>query len=394
MSARKGNPVLSSTLTRRLRAPRTVGLLTVVLASLALTPATPAVAVSGPEAATGTHPYAVRLHLGGEADARACTGSLVDRYWVMTAAACFAAVPGTRVPAGPPALPTTATLSDGRTIGVTEIVPRDDRDIALVRLASPVVDLATVTLATGTPTAGSDVTAVGHGRTRITWVPGELHTGTFTVDRADTTTLALTGKGTDVICKGDAGGPLLNAAGQLAAVNSRSWQGGCLGMPDTEKRTGAVSARADDLAGWLKQVRFTTASLQNVHSGGCLFVSWRTPGNEAPAQQAECAPQYIDQVWKLEPVSGGHLIRNTFNGRCLVVSWRTPHDGAPVYQFDCHPEYADQVWQLNPVAGGGYQIRNSVSGKCMLISWSTPGRGAPAVQVTCDAQYADQVWRI
>lgn len=337
----------SSRLSHRPRMARIAGLLTVVAASLATAPATPAAAVTSPETATGTHPYAVQLRLGDEADARACTGTLVDRFWVMTAASCFAAVPGTPVPAGAPALKTTATFSDGRTVGVTEVAPRTDRDAALVRLAAPVVDLKSADLATRTPATGTDLTAVGYGRTKTEWVPGKLHTGTFTVNTTDATTLTLTGKGADAICKGDTGGPLLNDSGQLMGVNSRSWQGGCLGIPATETRTGAVSARVDDLADWLRQVRFTTASIQNAHSGSCLFVSWRTPDNGDPAQQAHCAPQYADQVWKLEPVTGG-----------------------------------------------GYQIRNSVTDKCMYVSWRTPEWGAPAVQVECDAQYADQVWKI
>ncbi|MFI6639043.1 trypsin-like serine protease [Streptomyces sp. NPDC050504] len=390
MPASRRSPLSS----RRPRAARVAGLLAMAVTSLAVVPVAPATAVAGPEAATATHPYAVKLHLGEEADARACTGTLVDRYWVLTAASCFAAVPGTPVPAGAPALNTTATLSDGRTIKITEIAPRTDRDAALVRLATPVVDLRTADLAGTVPSVGTDLTAVGHGRTKTEWVPDKLHTGTFTVDSTDATTLTLTGKGTDAICKGDTGGPLLNGSGRIVGINSRSWQGGCLGIAPTETRTGAISVRTDDLAAWLEQIRFTTASIQNAHSGYCLFVSWRTPDNNAPAQQAECAPQYADQVWKLEPVTGGHLIRNTFNNRCLVVSWRTPEAGAPVYQFDCHPEYADQVWKLEPVPGGGYQIRNSVSDKCMYVSWRTPGWGAPAVQVECDARYADQVWTI
>ncbi|MGO4463894.1 FG-GAP-like repeat-containing protein, partial [Streptomyces sp. M-16] len=51
---------------------------------------------------------------------------------------------------------------------------------------------------------------------------------------------------------GDTGGPLLNASGQLTAVNSRSWQGGCLGTPATETRTGATSTRTDDLTQWIQ----------------------------------------------------------------------------------------------------------------------------------------------
>ncbi|MFK8908316.1 trypsin-like serine protease [Streptomyces sp. YS-3] len=378
----------------RPRAARISGLLaTAALLSTALITATPAAAVTGPEAAAA-HPYAVRLTIGNEATSRACTGALVDRFWVLTAASCVATTPGATVPAGKPALATTATLSDGRTVAVTEVSPRTDRDAALVRLATPATGITPALLAGAVPATGTELRAVGSGRTQSEWVPDKLHTGTFILDSATSTTLAVTGKGSDAICQGDTGGPLLDASGQIVAVNSRSWQGGCLGAPATETRTGAISTRTDDLASWLKEVRFTTASLRNALSDRCAYVGWRTPDNGAPAQQVDCDPQYADQLWKLEPVQGGYQIRNHNSNRCLVVSWRTPEDGAPVTQYDCHPEFADQVWKLEPVAGGGYSVRNTVTDKCMYVSWRTPEWGAPVTQVSCDSHYADQVWKI
>ncbi|MEU1075937.1 MULTISPECIES: RICIN domain-containing protein [unclassified Streptomyces] len=379
----------------RPRAARISGLLaTSALLSTGLITATPAAAVTGPEAAIGAHPYAVKLSIGTDESSRACTGALVDRFWVLTAASCVATTPGASVEAGKPALTTRATLSDGRTLDVTEVAPRTDRDAALLRLATPVTSITPATLADTAPASGTELKAVGFGRTKSEWVPDKPHTGTFALDALTSSTLAVTGKGTDVLCKGDTGGPLLDASGHIAAVNSRSWQGGCLGAPATETRTGAVSSRTDDLAPWLQQVRFTTASLQNAHSTRCAYVGWRTPDNGAAAQAVDCDPQYADQVWKLEPVKGGYLIRNHNSNRCLVVSWRTPEDGAPVTQYDCNAGFADQVWKLEPVAGGGYSVRNSVTDKCMFVSWRTPEWGAPVTQVGCDSRYADQVWKI
>ncbi|WP_354006213.1 RICIN domain-containing protein [Streptomyces sp. NBC_00094] len=318
----------------------------------------------------------------------------------MTAASCLATTPGTTVLAGKPALKTTATLSDGKKIEVVEVAPRADRDAALVRLATPVITTTPARLSTTFSVAaatagGTELTAVGFGRTKTEWVPDKPHTGTFTIDPAATTatTLAVTGKNGAAICKGDAGGPLLNASGEIVGINSRSWQGGCIGTPATEIRTGALSVRTDLLSDWLQEVRLTTASLQNSLSNRCAYVSWRTPENNAPAQQVDCDPQYADQVWKFERVEGGYQIRNHKTDRCLVVSWSTPQDGAPVTQYDCHPEFGDQVWKLEPVAGG-FSLRNSVTDKCMYVSWTTPGWGAPLLQVGCDPQYADQVWKI
>ncbi|MFF3085902.1 RICIN domain-containing protein [Streptomyces nojiriensis] len=383
--------------TPRLGAARISGLLaTTAVLSAGLAPnATTALALTGPQAATGTHAYAVQLTIGSEADTRACAGTLVDRFWVLTAASCFAATSGSTVPAGKPVSKTTATLGNGMKVDVTEIAPRGDRDAALVRLATAVTEIKPAALATAAPTANTELTAAGFGRTRTAWVTGQLHTGTFTVNSATATTVAVTGKGTDALCKGDTGGPLLNATGEIVGVNSRSWQGGCLGTPTTETRTGAISTRTDDLADWLREVRFSTASIQNVLSKRCAYVGWRTPDNGAKAQQVDCDPQYADQLWKLQPVAGGgYQLRNQHNDRCLVVSWRTPEDGAPVTQYDCHPEFADQVWKLEPTADGGYSIRNSVTDKCMYVSWRTPEWGAPITQVGCDSQYADQVWKI
>jgi hypothetical protein len=38
---------------------------------------------------------------------------------------------------------------------------------------------------------------------------------------------------------------------ELVAVNSRSWQSGCLGNDPAETRTGAIDTRVDDLASWV-----------------------------------------------------------------------------------------------------------------------------------------------
>ncbi|MER5403074.1 VCBS repeat-containing protein, partial [Streptomyces sp. NPDC002599] len=53
---------------------------------------------------------------------------------------------------------------------------------------------------------------------------------------------------------GDAGGPALrtvNGTTELVAVNSRSWQGGCLGNDPAETRTGAIDTRVDDIGAWV-----------------------------------------------------------------------------------------------------------------------------------------------
>lgn len=263
----------------RPRTARISGLLVSTTAVAAgLVPAGSAHAVSGPEAAAGQHTSVVKLNIGDEASGRGCTGSLVDPSWVLTASSCFAATPGTTLPAGAPALKSTVTLADGKRIEVAELVPRADRDVVLARLKTPATGPAGIQPASATPAADADLTAVGLGRTRTEWAPGKAHTGTFTLKASDATTLTIMGKGTDAICKGDTGGPLLNAAGEVVGVNSRSWQGGCLATDHAETRTGAIAARTDGLREWIDGVRATAPGWQTkalVQSGTGLYQSVR-----------------------------------------------------------------------------------------------------------------------
>ncbi|MFB6812623.1 trypsin-like serine protease [Streptomyces sp. NPDC056387] len=267
----------------RLLPSRVTGLLvtaTATAVAAGLVSAGPAQAVVGPEAPAGQYAFAAKLVIGDEANSRGCTGTLIDANWILTAASCFAATPGATVPAGKPALKTSATLGDGKTVEITEIAPRSDRDVVLARLATPATATVDVKRAMAAPATGADVTAAGFGRTRTEWVPGKLHTGSFTVNAADATSLTITGKGTDSLCKGDTGGPLLNAAGELVGVNSRSWQGGCYAGDPSETRTGAIAARVDDLREWIDGYRATTPGWQTetlVQSGGSLYQGIRLP---------------------------------------------------------------------------------------------------------------------
>ncbi|MEU8777156.1 S1 family peptidase [Streptomyces sp. NPDC048606] len=265
-------------------AARVAGLLAVTTTVTAgLFSAGVARAVTGPEAVDGRHAYTARLTIGDAATSRGCSGTLIDSYWLATAASCFAGASGEQVPAGKPAQKTVATLSDGASVEVTELAPRTDRDLVLARLATPAKGIAAVKRATVAPAVGSELTAVGYGRTKTEWVPGKAHTGAFTTNSSDATTLAITGKGTDAICKGDTGGPLLNAAGELVAINSRSWQGGCLEAPAAETRTGAVSVRTDDLGDWIEQVRTLSVGWKTetlVQAGNTVYQGIRLPGGD------------------------------------------------------------------------------------------------------------------
>jgi hypothetical protein len=137
---------------------------------------------------------------------------------------------------------------------IVELVPRTDRDVVLARLNRPVTNVAPVALSSAAPTAGEELTFAGYGRTGTEWVPDKLHTGALSVDLSAATTATVTGQDGAAACMGDAGGPVVRVANgtpQLVALNSTSYQGGCLGVEATETRTGGIAARVDDLASWV-----------------------------------------------------------------------------------------------------------------------------------------------
>ncbi|MFI2353518.1 trypsin-like serine protease, partial [Streptomyces anulatus] len=249
---------------RSSRRVRGTALFAVVAAAGALTVTSPAQAVVGDAVADGSYAFTAKLDIGEGDTARACTGSLVDAQWILTASSCFAAAgqPAFPLPAGAPALKTTATIgrtdltgTGGKVVEVTELVSRTDRDLVMAKLAQPVTDIAPLLLADSAPVAGESLRALGYGRTATSWVPDRLHAGTVAVTASDATTVAVTRDG-GAICKGDAGGPALREQDGkvlLAAVHSASWQAGCFGTDET--RPGAVETRTDDIVDWVTQVR-------------------------------------------------------------------------------------------------------------------------------------------
>ncbi|MXM68178.1 trypsin-like serine protease [Streptomyces sp. HUCO-GS316] len=227
----------------------------------ALLTAGPAAAVTGSSVADTTYAYAAQITVGDHD--RGCSGVLVDREWLLTAASCFADDPAASltVPAGKPALKTTAVVGRSDLSGtagavrkIVELVPRTDRDAVLARLNRPVTNVAPIALTTAAPTPGETLTLAGYGRTASEWAPLSLHTGPFTVDTAATTTASVTGTDGVAACMGDTGGPLVRVSdgtAQLAALGSRSYQGGCYGIDAAETRTGGIVTRVDDLASWV-----------------------------------------------------------------------------------------------------------------------------------------------
>jgi hypothetical protein len=227
-----------------------------VAAPVALSSA-PATALTGTDAPAQLN-YVAKINVGEQS---ACTGTLIAPQWVLTAATCFAA--DGKPAEGRPAVATTVTVGrtdlaqdGGSVLPAIRLVPHADRDLVLVKLAARITDPAVtpVRMATSPAAAGEELVKAGFGRTKTEWVPDKLHAGTFTVASTAATTVDLNGSDTATVCKGDAGGPALRTVDgttELVAVNSRSWQGGCLGIDPAETRTGAVDTRVDDIGAWV-----------------------------------------------------------------------------------------------------------------------------------------------
>ncbi|MER6401670.1 trypsin-like serine protease [Kitasatospora sp. NPDC001603] len=257
---------------------RVTGVLVAALAASALATfsAAPAGAVVGDPAADGAYAYTAKLAIGD--NVRACTGALVDRNWIITAASCFADDPAqpAALQAGAPKWKTTAvvgrtdlTTNAGKSVDVVELVPRQDRDLVMARLAAPVDGITPLTLATTAPTTGENLRVPAYGRTKTEWVPLKLHSGVFNVGAVTANAVNTTGTNGASICKGDTGAPAVrevNGKTELAAIASRSWQGGCFGS--TETRTGTTNTRVDDLGAWVKSVKASRPASRLFAVGG------------------------------------------------------------------------------------------------------------------------------
>lgn len=278
------------------RARRFGGLLALTLAASSLA-GVPAYGIAGGSPATAEEfPFLAHLAIGGE---QACSGALVATSWIVTAGDCFA----DSGDFGAPAQNTTVTVgrsdltadASGRVRTVIDLVRHPERNVILARLDAPVPDITPVAITGTAPVVGDTLRGAGYGRTATEWVPGHLSSAAFSIDSLTDALVNVVGAdGSDAAtCKGDAGGPLFRGEGsavRLVALNTASWQNGCLGS--TETRQGGTAARLDTIAGWISrntvdpQVATTRPPNYSFEAGLAGWNQYAAGGNTASTDRA------------------------------------------------------------------------------------------------------------
>ena len=252
-------------------------------------------------ATTTTHPRTaitkIRTGLGS------CTGTLVDRSWVLTAASCFAADPAT-LAAGAPAAPArvlfgpdvandkTASGTGDLGVKVTHVEPAGNgQDAVLAKLETAVDDIAPMPIATTAPAAGQDLAFTGFGRTDSVWVPLASRTNTYPVTAVGAATVTAAASGAS-LCLGDGGAPgVRNVDGTdtLVAVASQSTQTGCYGSGIPAGPASSIATRGDVIAGWVaatvqKGLDTTPVATADQALAQQIVDTGRVSGTEALAQ--------------------------------------------------------------------------------------------------------------
>ncbi|MEV6674411.1 S1 family peptidase [Streptomyces sp. NPDC051162] len=320
---------------------------------------TPANAVVGDAAKDGSYQFTAKLDIGGQ---RSCSAALVGQQWLVTAASCFSDDPtqGFKLAAGAPKLKTTATIGradltrdSGTVVDVVELVPREDRDLVMAKLASPVAGITPARVGSNAPLQGEELWSAGFGRTKDEWVPDRLHYAKFTVGAVKDTTVSLTGKSEGAaVCQGDTGGPAFRDIGgryELVDVNSRSWQGGCFGSDEKESRTSAVDTRVDDIAAWIQ----TTSSRDLLRGKTWTDAQHMVPGYFTGGSPGGSRHMDLFVAWK----DGSASI---FQG--------ADHNN-PKYPFTAEYKVAGSGWQYAVSVAGGNFTGSGADG--LVVRWRT-----------------------
>ena len=320
--------------------------ITAALAASLLT-ASPAYSIAGGvPAAQGSYPFIAKVTIG---EVSACTGTLVHPLWVLTSSSCFATA-GQPLAAGAPREATTVTVgrtdlstNQGHVVSVVDLIPRTDRNVVLAKLAKPVTDIAPAPLSESAPVTGDLLRVSGYGRTATEWVPDRLQTAMFAVQSVGATTVAVVGHdpaGAST-CKGDAGGPALRERGdqvELVAINSDSWQSGCLDQ--TETRQGGTESRVDDIRAWIRAITADVPVFYDYGNSRTALFQFSDVGGAATSAR----------------MTGESNSWNTADTK--VVSGDFNGDGrVDIAAFYIYPRAQTKLWIFDSLASGGFAPR-------------------------------------
>ncbi len=355
-------------------------------------------------ATTATHPRTavtkVRTGLGS------CTGTLVDRSWVLTAASCFAADPATLVPGAPaaparvlfgPDVANDKTMSGTGDLGVkvAHIEPAGNgQDAVLAKLETAVDDIAPMPIATSAPAAGQDLAFTGFGRTNNVWVPLASHTNTYPVTAVNTAALTAAAAGAS-LCLGDGGAPGvrdINGTKTLVAVASQASQAGCYGSGIPAGTATVTATRGDTLSGWVAAtirngldtvvVPAATKVLaqQLVDSGRITaepkimtqlqaYAAGKVRGNIVDNQVRDCTidPVLLEALKKVVVDQGFSITISSLNEYCV-----TPGAAKADYHSRNGGGYAVDISVVNGVASTGNTAQDQALRAAMLAALPAP----------------------
>lgn len=215
--------------------------------------------LGGTQATVGQYPSVVAIEVGGGL----CTGTLIDKDWVLTAAHCLAGVSptGARVHFGTVNL----TKSGGNIVTSAAVYPKPtfnesalgSNDIGLIKLSKSVTDIAPlpVNLYANQAPIGVHVTMVGFGATGagatgsvgVEYVVEQTSTSCAAYSEMDANLLCFNQTSGTGKCNGDSGGP------SFAMINGRMTQVGITSFGDNNCTSFGADTRTDAEKAYLLQ---------------------------------------------------------------------------------------------------------------------------------------------
>jgi secreted trypsin-like serine protease len=238
----------------------------VMLAAASLLVASPAEAIAnGEDVADGQYTFSVSLSMpkitrsDGTVYASACSGALIAPQWIVTAGHCIHDGDRNRI-SGPPRYQIIATVgqatlsgTEGQRVEVVHVVQQPDTDLAVARLAAPVVDVRPLALATTPPAIGDVVRLVGWGSrdalADLSHRPDRMQTGLVTVARVRAQEIYFTGylpSEDTSACPYDSGAPYFVESESGALLVGTEITGPACPHSKAEK-----AARVDVISDWI-----------------------------------------------------------------------------------------------------------------------------------------------